>query len=328
MSYGTGTLLDLSKLSNDVPTKVTDTIIQCQPLLDQMLFAPCNNGDNNSTMLITDYPEGQTRSYNEGVQPEKAGGATVQDSTCMLATYSQIDVKILERNKNSAEWRFNQEKAFQRGIAHKAARMMFNSSLRDDPKSFNGLRARYNKSTGDMADVVMDAGGTADAAKGLQDIFIVNWDTSYIHAIYPEQGLAGLKRTDRGEQECYDKKGRRFRGVVTDYEWDLGLAIEDRRQCFRIANLDIEKINASITGGLDLVDMLIDAVESFPEQLGSHAAIYMSGKMRGMLRKQIRHTPNVNLEWGTVQGRECVTWDGIPVHKLPDSIFGTYAKPI
>ena len=32
MSYGTGTLYDLSRLSSEVPTKVVDSIIQCMPV--------------------------------------------------------------------------------------------------------------------------------------------------------------------------------------------------------------------------------------------------------------------------------------------------------
>lgn len=328
MSYGTGTLYDLSRLSSEVPTKVVDSIIQCMPLLDQMRFAQCNNGVNNQTMLITDYPEGQLHGFNEGVSPEKAGGLTMQDSTCMLSTYSQIDVNLLALNNTSAEWRYNQEHAFQVGIAHKVANMMFNGSLKKDPKSFDGLRARYNKTGSGYEDVVVDAGGQASAAKGLTDIFIVNWDTALVHGIFPKGGVAGLKRIDRGEQDCYDKNHKRFRGVVTDYDWKLGLAVEDRRQVVRIANIDQGALKATVDGGLDLVDMLIDAVEMFPQSLGSGAAMYMNGTLRAMLRKQIRHCSNVNLQWEEVAGRKVVSFDGVPVHKLPESILTTYDKPI
>lgn len=326
MAQGTGTLLDISKLSTDVPAKVINTIVDCMPLFDQMHFAQCNNGMNNKTLVITEYPEGQTRSFNEGVLPEKAGGMTVLDSTSMLSTYSQIDAKLLQLNKNSAEWRYNQEKAFQIGIAHKVAQMIFQSSLKKDPKAFDGILTRYAKKSD--KDVFLDAGGTSSATDGLADIVIVNWGDAQIHGIYPEGGVAGLVRTDRGEQDCYDKNGRRFRGVVTDYDWTLGLAVEDRRQVVRVGNIDIAALEAKATTGTDLVDILIDAVEMFPTTVGAGCAIYMNAKLRTMLRKQIGRRQNVNLQWETVSGRKVVTYDGIPVHKLPTSILPIYTNAI
>jgi len=326
MAQGTGTLLDISKLSTDVPAKVINTIVDCMPLFDQMHFAQCNNGMNNKTLVITEYPEGQTRSFNEGVLPEKAGGMTVLDSTSMLSTFSQIDAKLLQLNKSSAEWRYNQEKAFQTGIAHKVAEMIFQSSLKKDPKSFDGILTRYSDASD--KDVFLDAGGTSSATDGLADILIVNWGDAQIHGIYPEGGVGGLVRTDRGEQDCYDKKGRRFRGVVTDYDWTLGLAVEDRRQVVRVGNIDIGALNAKATSGADLVDLLIDAVEMFPTTVGAGCAIYMNARLRTMLRKQIGRRENVNLQWETVAGRKVVTYDGIPVHKLPESILPTYTKAI
>ena len=326
MAQGTGTLLDISKLSTDVPAKVINTIVDCMPLFDQMHFAQCNNGMNNKTLVITEYPEGQTRSFNEGVLPEKAGGMTVLDSTSMLSTFSQIDAKLLQLNKSSAEWRYNQEKAFQIGIAHKVAEMIFQSSLKKDPKSFDGILTRYSDASD--KDVFLDAGGTSSATDGLADILIVNWGDAQIHGIYPEGGVGGLVRTDRGEQDCYDKKGRRFRGVVTDYDWTLGLAVEDRRQVVRVGNIDMGALNAKATSGADLIDLLIDAVEMFPTTVGAGCAIYMNARLRTMLRKQIGRRENVNLQWETVAGRKVVTYDGIPVHKLPESILPTYTKAI
>lgn len=328
MSYGSGTLLDLNRLSNKLPTKVVDTIINAQPLLDQMCFTPSNDGTNNRSTMITDYPEGQLRRFNQGTKAEKAGGITMVDPTCMLNTWSKIDAKELALHGGSAEWRYKQERAFQRGIAHKVARMIFNGSIKTEPDGINGLRTRYGKTSDGFEDVVMDAGGKSDATKGLTDIFIVNWDESLVHAIYPQKGVGGLQMTDRGESDAYDNKGNRYRAVITDYDWDVGLAIEDRRQVVRIANIDVSSLTADAEGSLDLVDMLIDAVEMFPESLGSGAAMYMTAPLRAMLRKQVRHCKNVNLEWETVAGRKVVSWDGIPVHKLPPAILPNYAQPI
>lgn len=325
MAYGTATLLDLSKLSSDVPVNVIQTIVDAQPLFDQMRFVPCNNGTTNKTLIVTDYPEGQTRAYNEGVSPEKAGGIQVIDSTCMVSSYSQIDAKILALNGNSAEWRANQEKAFQIGLAHKMAERVFNGSIKKDPKSFDGLCVRYNKVDNET---VFDMGGTSGASDGLVDIWLVNWDTAAVHGIYPQGGVAGFTRIDRGEVDCYDANGKRFRGVVTDFSWDCGIAVENRRHVIRLANIDIAAVKADASSGLKLVDALIKGVEAFPVSPGSGCAIYMNSVLRTLLRQQIGNKANVQLGWEEVAGRKVVTWDGIPVHKLPTSILKSYTTPV
>lgn len=196
MAFGNATLLDLSKLSTDVPSNVIHTIVDAMPLFDQMQFSACNDGTSNKTTVITDYPKGQTRAYNEGVLPEKAGGIVVTDSTCMVESYSQIDADMLALHDNSAEWRANQEEAFPIGMAHEMAWKVFNGSLAKDPKSFNGLGVRFNHLGGDFKDNVLDAGGQNSAAKGLADIWICDWASNRVHGIYPKGGVAGsLVRT-------------------------------------------------------------------------------------------------------------------------------------
>ena len=328
MAYGNATLLDLSKMSSDVPVNVIHTIVDAMPLFDQMAFQPCNDGTSNKTMVITDYPKGQTRAYNEGVRPEKAGGMVVTDSTCMVQSYSQIDADMLEMHGNSAEWRANQEAAFPIGMAHEMAYKVFNGSLAKDPKSFNGLAVRYNHLGGDFKDNVLDAGGQNTAAQGLADIWICDWGQTRVHGIHPAgAGVAGFTRKDKGQVECFDANGLRYDGVVTQFKWNMGIAVEDRRSVIRIANVDIAQCLAD-GSGTDLVDLLIDAVEMLPANAGSGCAIYMNKALRVALRKQIGHRENVNLQWETVAGRKVVTYDGIPVHKLPTSILPTYNKRI
>lgn len=114
---------------------------------------------------------------------------------------------------------------------------------------------------------------------------------------------------------------------MTKFKWHMGLALEDRRSVIRVANVDIAQCLADGTG-TDLVDLLIDAVEMLPVNPGSGCAIYMPKALRVALRKQIGHRQNVNLQWETVAGRKVVTYDGIPVHKMPESILPTYSKRI
>ena len=126
-TQGIFTLADYTSLvgSQQAHPIVVDTIRDCMPLFDQATIQPANDGTNNKTDLITKYPEGQLRGFNQGVEPEKAEGKTVTDSCMLVSTYSQIDEKLLQLNKNSATWRANKERAFMRGLAYGMAKRFF-----------------------------------------------------------------------------------------------------------------------------------------------------------------------------------------------------------
>ena len=317
--YTLGELLNLYK-GDEVDPTVVHTILDVQPLFDQAPMLAANNGTNNLTQVITEYPELQSRGYNEGTDPGKMAQNVRTDTCGMFAGYSVIDAKMLAQNGNSATWRAKQENAFIRGYTHGMARRLFQDSSKKDVKSFDGFQVRYNK----IGDQVIDFGGTGDS---LTDIWLVNWDPALVHLIHPNKGLAGLQTFDRGEQDVYDKNGKRFRGVITDFEWDMGLAIEDPAQVIRIANVDIAALSDYATAP-SIINKLIEALERLPEGAGSNAAFYMGQTVRGALRLQINNHPNVQLTQETIAGRLVSAFDGVPIHKMPNSVIGSYATAI
>lgn len=305
---------------DEVDPTVVHTILDVQPLFDQAPMLPANNGNSNITQVITEYPELQSRGYNEGVDPVKYAQNVRMDTTGMFAGYSVIDAKMLRNNGNSAAWRAKQEGPYIRGFTHGMARRIFQDSQKKDVKSFDGFQVRYNK----INDQVIDFGGKGTR---LTDIWLINWDPALVHLIYPNKGLAGLQTFDRGETDAYDKQGKRFRAVLTDFEWDLGLAVEDPAQVIRIANVDLDALKNYETAP-SLINALIEAQERLPEGAGGQAAFYMGQSVRGALRLQINNHKNVQLTQETIAGRMVTAFDGVPIHKMPNSVLGSYSSAI
>ncbi len=315
--------LEAANPGSGVHPNVIHSIIDAQPLFDQAPLVRCNDGSSNKTQIITDYPDLQARSFNEGVDPVKSHSKTVVDSTAMFAGYSVIDANMLKRNGNSAQWRADQEAAFTRGFANGMARRVFQSALGADIKEFDGFGARYST----KCDQVINAsvGKNPAANDELTDIWLIDWSKTTVHLIYPDKGLAGLVTTDRGEQDAYDEKGRRFRAYITDYEWDLGLAVEDPRRVIRIANVNITALKKDpINAGIDLQTLMIRAQERIPDALGAQAAWYLPSSVTEALRLQILQTPRLVLTPDQVAGRRVETYAGVPVHRLAKEVIGTY----
>ena len=305
---------------DEVDPTVVHTILDVQPLFDQAPMLPANNGNSNITQVITKYPELQSRGYNEGVDPAKFAQNTRVDTCGMFAGYSVIDAKMLKQNGNSAAWRAKQETAFIRGFTHGMATRIFQDSQKKDVRSFDGFQVRYNK----INDQVIDFGGKGT---NLTDIWLINWDPALVHLIHPAKGLAGLQTFDRGEGDAYDKAGKRFRAVLTDFEWDVGLAVEDPAQVIRIANVDVDALKNYETAP-SLINTLIEALERVPEGAGGQAAFYMGQSVRGALRLQINNHKNVQLTQENIAGRMVTAFDGVPIHKMPNSVLGSYSTAI
>lgn len=321
------TLAEYAQLAGvkGVQMDVVQTIEDTEPLFASAPLVRCNNGRVHMTQVITKYPVGQTRGFNQGVVAEKAASRVVMDTCAMMAMYNEIDVNIVRMNGDSAKWRANEDKATVMGLTRTAADKIFNASAKKDPNDFDGLRVRFNKINGKN---VLTAGGTGSDGD-LEDIFLVNWGTNSVHLIYPEGGIAGLRQTFERNVDARDEKNRIFKVDRTWYEWDMGLAVPDPAQVIRICNVPVTKaLNGRGTDGYDLIHALIQASEALPNGVNPGAAIYMSRKMRTALRLQINDTPNVNLTWENVAGKEVVRWDNIAVHKVEDKILTPYTTPI
>nr|DAH74254.1 MAG TPA: major capsid protein [Caudoviricetes sp.] len=302
-----------------VQLEVVHTIEDTEPLFASAPIIKCNSGQVNKTQVITQYPVGQTRGYNMGVTAEKAASKVVQDDTCMIETYNEIDVEIVRQNGDSARWRANQDKAFVRGLAHSTAERIFNASKKRDPFEFDGLGTRYSKIDGEH---VIDA-AVEDTVYA--DLWLVNWGTNTVHLIYPEGGVAGLHQNFEQNVDARDPKNRLFKVDRTWYKWYMGLAVPDPAQVVRIANVPVNK---ALSGDYDLITALTLATEGLPGDVLPGCGIYMNQKLRSALRLQITAKPNVNLTFDTVAGKKVLNWDGIAVHKVPLTVLPTYTKKL
>lgn len=299
-----------------VQMNMVHTILDCMPIFDSAPLIQCNKGTLNMTKVITTYPTGQLRGYNQGVKAEKATAKIVQDTTCMMETYNEIDRRILKLNDNSATWRAQQDEAFIRGLANTAAEKIFNASLKRDPLEYDGLGVRYNK----IGDCVIDAKG---AGTKLSDIWLVNWAKDAVHLLYPKGGYAHPEMEYEENVDATDADGGKFKADRTWVRWDLGLAVPDPMQVIRVANVDLE---AAMTGskGVDLVSLLTQAIERLPGDAFAGCAFYMNKTLRTALRLQLQERPNMNFTWDNVAGKQVVRFDGVAIHKVPESVLHNY----
>lgn len=320
------TLADYESLcgDKDVSRKVLiNTVRDYQPFFDQAVIMQGNDGTGDKGQIITKYPDGQLRAFNEGWGSETAQGNVARYQSSMMRTRSVVDLALYNTRKASdrATYRLRQDVAFMRGLARQTVRRVFYGDPRTDPRDMQGLANIVVPTNEVFADRIIDAGGTTGSK--LTDIWLINWDPASLYLFYPQGGEGpGLQVEDMGEQYIHDKDGKAYRGLVTEYAWDIGLAVYDPERIVRIANVDTSKLSKKNSSGPDLIDLLMQAKGRLTDETSGKVAFYMADDVRSFFERQVMNKDNVLLSMGEVQGRQGVpTLSGIPIHKLGTDVI-------
>lgn len=320
------TLADFEGLTSDKPTRqLIHTIRDYTPIFDQAVVQAGNDGFGDRGKIITTYPEGQLRAFNEGWDTEKVHGADVRYRAGMMRTRSEVDRDLYNTRKEGERdaWRFRKDQGFMRGLARKVVQTIFYGSSASNPRGVDGLATIVTPSNEAFANRIVPGGGTTDDKQ--TDIWLINWDPEALFCFYPQYGSsAGLRVENMGEQYAFDSQGKRFLALITEFAWDLGVALYDPEKIVRIANVDTAKFsidNKKGDGAANLIDLMTQAVEMLPDDQTGRVAFYMNDAVRSVLRRQIVNKDNVLLNMDEVAGRKVLTFAGVPVHKVGTDII-------
>jgi len=295
--------------------KIIELLNDMNPILTDMMFVEGNLATGHKTTVRSGLPQVTWRLLNYGVQPSKSRTVQVTDTIGMLEAYAEVDKSLADLNGNTAEFRLSEDMAFIESMNQDMAETVFYGNTKTDPERFMGLTPRYSDMDAENGENIIDA-DPLDAGTGTDytSMWMVVWGSNTCHGIYPKGSKAGLSVEDLGRQTLDDGDGGKYEGYRTHYKWDSGLTVRDWRYVVRVANVDVPGLKYDNSGGADLVDLLTQMVEVPPNSNMGRPAIYVSKKIRSMLRRQINNLANMNLSLENYYGRKVVMFDGIPVH--------------
>lgn len=322
------TLADYESMvtDKDVSRKVLiHTIRDYMPFFDQGVILPANNGDTDKGQIITKYPEGQLRAYNEGWDAEEVLGAAARYTASMVRTRSVVDVSLYNTRKPGEReaWRLRKDEGFMKGLARQAVRRVFYGDPSVDARDCLGLSQIVVPTSEAFGDRCINAGGTT--AGKLTDIWLINWKPDGMYMFYPQGGEGpGLTVDNMGEQYINDKNQKAFRALVTEFGWDIGVAAYDPEAVVRICNVDTSKLSKKNTtsGAPDLIDLMTQALEMLSDDASGRIAFYMNDTIRSVLRRQMQNKDNAFLTWAEIAGRKVLSYGDTPIHKLGSDVIG------
>ena len=222
---------------------IIEALEQSNPIINQIRWLQGNLPTGNKTTLRPSIPRPSIRRINRGVDAHKSTTKQVQDTCMMLEDRSEVDVKLISIQPDKEGFRRSEDAAFVMGFGDMVAESIFYGDTAQEPDTFNGLSVRYNVIGGEKhsAGHQVIEGGTAGTNTNTTGFF-VGWGTKATAGIYPKHSKMGLQSQDLGECDAQDAQGKKYRALVTLFDWDVGIAVQDIEANALVRNIDVSKL--------------------------------------------------------------------------------------
>lgn len=314
------TLADLAKRlgPDNKVSKIIEILNQTNPILDDMVFVEGNLLTGHRTTIRTGLPEAFWRMLNRGVPKTKSTTVQVTEDCGMLEAYSEVDKELADLNKNTAEFRLSEDKAFIESMNQKMASTIFYGDPKKNPASFTGLSTRYSDLTADNKDNIIDAGGAGTANTS---IWLVVWGDNTVHGTYPQGSTGGIHQENKGQVTLQDEDGNPYEGYRSHYQWKNGLVVRDWRYVVRIANVDVDALAAG-TAAPNLIALMAKALHRIPNLTMGRPAFYCNRTISEYLDLQSLEKASLALKVKETEGEFWNTFRNIPIRQCDAIVNG------
>lgn len=312
---------------------IIELLSQNNEIMYDMLTVEGNLVTGHKTTVRTGLPTPTWRLLNYGVQPSKSTTAPITDTCGNLEAWGQVDKDLADLNGDTARFRLSETSAELEGMSQMMASTLIYGNTAVNPERFMGLTPRYNTLTTTAAQTaynVLDAGGTGSDNTS---IWLVTWGERTTHGIFPKGKQAGLKHTDMGVWPVNDSQtpAGLYLAYRDHYKWELGLTVRDWRYNVRIANIDVSDLQTAAAA--NLITLLTRAIyrlpttgpmltnnqrSDAPSVQGSmgRTVIYCNRVVKTYLDLQAQNKTNVLLQLSEWDGRNILTFRGIPIRTV------------
>ncbi len=180
----------------------------------------------------------------------------VREEMGMLKARFLAPEDVMRLQPNPAKYRMQQERAYIESMGQELANTLVGNSTAgalsptvNPPEEFAGFQYRYNTLSTTDSNYVINNGNASGSDN--TSIWFIQWGPGKVYLIHPRNtDGGGLRKVDKGLQmvsgdnalattgASYPNPTNQLHAFVTEFSWDVGLAIEDTRTVKRLANID------------------------------------------------------------------------------------------
>lgn len=296
---------------------VAEVLNETNEILDDMSFMEGNLTTGHRHNVRTGLPSVTWGQLYKGVQASKGNTVQVTDQTGFLESMSEPDARLVDMASDPMMFRAIEDRSHIEAMSQEFANTLFKGTAADADK-FIGFESRYNDSTADNGENILNGGATSG---DVYSIWLVYWSPMTCFGIVPKNSTAGLQQQDYGKVwlENGDGNNGRMQVYRTYFRMDGGLCLKDWRYVVRIANLKPSEITNDAATGPNLPNLMKEAIERVPSQTG-RPAFYMNRTIRQKLRVQMSSAISSSTltmeDVGGISPRKKLHFDGIPVNRV------------
>lgn len=329
------TLIDITTNQdpNGVRAKVAEILNRDQPSIQDMPWKEGNLQTGERVTVRSSLPSVDFRRLNEGVARSKSTTSQFDEAAALLEANAIIDRKLAILSGNVAATRALEDKAFIEAMGQRFASTLWYGNQLTANKEFTGLTPRFNTIAGGQ---VIDGGGTGTDNSS---IWIINWDVDTVYGIYPKNTVGGLHYAETtanmrdfgdgfptGDYQR-DDNGNPYLCYSSHYEWNCGLAVRDRRQVVRIANIDKSLLSKDQSSGADLQDLLLLGL-GLLHRVGPNTKIYMPRNIMTTAWRQSAYEKRNFFDRQTSPGQQpMLNFNGVQVRR-EDALIADEARVV
>lgn len=327
-------LYDLAQMPGMEDAKdVVDMLAAHNPILEDAPAFECNKGTYHETTVRTGLPTVAWGALYQGIPATKGTRQQVKETTGFVESAAEVDARLvddLEKAADKASIRDDERQGHLEAMAQEGATALVYHDSSVDPKKPMGLAPRFSSLSAENGIQIVDGGGTGNDNTS---IWIVTWDKTACHLIYPKGTKAGVHREDLGKVVVSDASNNRYQVYREEFRWHFGLAVRNWQYVARVCNIDVSDLEIDAATGADVINLL---TEAYYKHKGRKVAkgktcIYMNTTIVKYLDYQARNRTGKNLfltfaEYGP-NAKEVLHFRGLPIREC-DCILNTEARVV
>jgi len=322
------TLLERAKVAPDGKRvgKVLDVMdkLGVRDFLKDVPYFPASHGLKHRIARTTSRTASTRRTFYKGVERSDTPSQVLWMDVVLFEQRSETDEDHIDTLENGNALRSTKDKQKAAAMQEDAVNAFFNDRVTSGGEYIEGFLGRsdtlsYPGYSTTSLPYCWNGGGSAT----LGSIYVIDWGPDSNHAIYPsvrggKMGSLGIDVRNKGKEPKADTDSSTatYYIYVTQLKMWIGLAMNDDRRWFRIAN-----VNCTY-GGSNTFDetLLIRALNHSRINKGS-ARMYVNPYIKSQIDIRAELKGNVNLTTKNVFGEPVMTFLGIPIRTLDETIL-------
>lgn len=291
---------------------VAEILHQKNGIVADIPWKESDTPEGHMSVQETSLPEIYTKTANGYVPSSKGTDAQTLEALETLEGWSVIEEQVASYGGDVAGKRANQTKKFTEKFNQTVADRFFYGNGSTTVGQINGLGTRFASTSGTTGSNVI-LGGSLSGQTDNMSIWLIGWGENKVGGVYRKGSPGGFRLRDWGSVIEFNSDGEQRVVYKEQYNWDIGLALDDWRYVVRIPNIDKSLLIAGT--GADLFDKMILAIEAIPDIDSCRPSFYMNRTTKAFLNIQARNAVQTGgqLSYEVVDGRRLSMFQGIPI---------------